>query len=269
MNNTPAAAAVAATHPSLQERAESLAAEIRLPCLPANTAPPHCNEYAVLLMVGEQSLWLQQTGKPAPGPVSVDFGSGGMRHRRRGGQNELLGKAVGAAKLPGLQVLDTTGGLGRDAFVLADLGCRVTLCERNPVIAALLASGIQRGAATGDAWLFDTVSRMHLEASDARQLPHALLARQQVIYLDPMFPGRQKSSAVKKEMAVFQALLGEGAGDDGDQLLLWALQQPVARVVVKRPAKAPVLAGSKPSHEINGKSVRFDVYVLGSLTPAE
>ena len=38
-----------------------------------------------------------------------------------------------------------TAGLGRDSFVLADLGCQVTLCERNPVIAELLGAGLSLG----------------------------------------------------------------------------------------------------------------------------
>ena len=33
-------------------------------------------------------------------------------------------------------------GLGRDAFVLASVGCRVRMLERNPVVAALLDDGL-------------------------------------------------------------------------------------------------------------------------------
>ncbi len=47
--------------------------------------------------------------------------------------------------------------------------------------------------------------------------------------------------------------------------LLWALQQDTARVVVKRPAKAPCLAARTPSHTISGKAVRYDVYVHRKL----
>jgi 16S rRNA (guanine1516-N2)-methyltransferase len=78
-----------------------------------------------------------------------------------------------------------------------------------------------------------------------------------------MFPDRDKRARVKKEMALFHDLLG--AGDDADELLKWALQQDVARVVVKRPPKAPELAGRKPSHIISGKAVRYDVYVMHGL----
>ena len=47
--------------------------------------------------------------------------------------------------------------------------------------------------------------------------------------------------------------------------MAWALQQDVARVVVKRPPRAPRLAGIEPSHEISGKAVRYDVHVRRKL----
>jgi 16S rRNA (guanine1516-N2)-methyltransferase len=87
-----------------------------------------------------------------------------------------------------------------------------------------------------------------------------------VIYLDPMFPPRRKSAAVRKEMALFHSLLARTLDpQDADALLLWALRQDTARVVVKRPAKAPCLAAKEPSHTISGKAVRYDVYVHRKL----
>jgi 16S rRNA (guanine1516-N2)-methyltransferase len=44
-------------------------------------------------------------------------------------------------------VLDATAGLGKDAFVLASLGCQMTLIERQPLIAALLEDGLARARA--------------------------------------------------------------------------------------------------------------------------
>ena len=45
-------------------------------------------------------------------------------------------------------------------------------------------------------------------------------------------------------------------------LLEAALALAVHRVVVKRPHKAPALAGRTPSYAIEGRSTRFDVYAL-------
>jgi 16S rRNA (guanine1516-N2)-methyltransferase len=88
----------------------------------------------------------------------------------------------------------------------------------------------------------------------------------EVIYLDPMFPPRQKSAAVKKEMALLQLMLADAdAGSQPAGLFDWAMSQNVARVVVKRGSRSQPLAGVKPSHTVDGRSVRFDVFVRRAL----
>lgn len=257
--------AVAATSPECQCRARELAGQLAVALLDPGTTPALCTGADALLLVSPTGLALQQTGRDAPGPVVVDFGAGGMRHRRRGGQNELLGRAVGAGKVNRLRVLDATAGLGRDSFVLADLGCEVTLCERHPVIASLLASGIDAAVAAEDPWLRRVAGRLALRRGDVRALPGAAVEDMEVIYLDPMFPARGKRAAVKKEMRLFQALLGDSPEGDAAALLDWALQQNVARVVVKRPLRAGALGGREPSHSLKGRSVRFDIHVRRAL----
>ena len=257
---------VAAAEASLEGQARSLAKKLGLDLLATAVSPDSIAEPQAILVAASSGLFLQQTGKGAPGPVIVEFGSAAMRHRRRAGQNELLGRAVGVGKKPQLGVLDATAGLGRDSFVLADLGCRVSLCERHLVIAELLASGLVRARDRGDAWLRSVALRMELHPGDARDMPAPALAEVDVIYLDPMFPSRSKSASVKKEMALFQTMFDSAdSGCDADALFSWSMAQDVARVVVKRPARAPELAGRKPSHVIAGKAVRYDVYVLARL----
>ena len=85
----------------------------------------------------------------------------------------------------------------------------------------------------------------------------------QVIYLDPMFPHRDKSAQVKKEMRLFRPLAGDD--DDAPALLDAALALATHRVVVKRPRKAPAIAGKPPSYTLEGKSSRFDIYTIKSL----
>lgn len=257
---------VAATGAGCADEARQLAAKLALPLLAPAVCARTLIEPQAILFLSPEGVYLQLTGKAAPGPIAAQFGSAAMRHRRRAGQNELLGRAVGVGKKSQLQVLDATAGLGRDSFVLADSGCQVLLCERHPLILELVASGLDQARRFGDEWLRAVAARMQLYPGDARQLSPATLCSVDVIYLDPMFPARDKSASVKKDMALFQALLGAGeSATDADDLLLWALDQSVARVVVKRPAKASVLAGSKPSHVIAGKAVRYDVYVLGPI----
>lgn len=244
--------------------AARLAQRLQLPQVATGIAPGECVQVSFLLVVSGRAVYLQQTGVNAPGPVAVDFGSAALRYRRRSGTPELLGKAVGRHRSRRLVVLDATAGLGRDAFILAALGNEVRLCERDPVVVELLRAGLAAGGADED--LRELMVRMSLHPGDARQLDAAAMRDVDVVYLDPMFPGRVKSAAVKKEMAVFQQLLGQSPGPgEADDLLRWALAQGVARVVVKRPARAPALAGASPSHCVNGKSVRYDVYVARKI----
>jgi 16S rRNA (guanine1516-N2)-methyltransferase len=267
--------------------AATLARQLDLPLADIGTDPGECGEFDLLLLVSASDLALQLTrrgldggsaaaaggktrrrpaGQVLPGPVRVDFGTDDMRHRRRSGHNELLGRAVGVSAKRSLHIVDATAGLGRDSFVLADMGCNVTLCEREPVIAAMLLRGVLAAQASGDDWLVRAARGMSVVATDARELAPQRLAATDVIYLDPMFPPRDKSAAVKKEMALFHILLGSVSTDrDADALLLWAIEQDVPRVVAKRPPRAPFLAGRKPSHSVSGKAVRFDVYVRRAL----
>ena len=181
-----------------------------------------------------------------------------MRRRVAGGERQLLGKAVGLGKVPDPKVLDATAGLGRDAFVLAALGARVTLCERHPTIAALLADARLRALA--DPGTAAAAARTEIVCADARNLlPPADGTRFDVIYLDPMYPERNKALA-KKELQLLRELTG---GDpDADELL--ALANARRRVVVKRPKSAPALAGREPSLSLTGTQARFDVYLAGS-----
>ncbi len=258
---------VAAADSSREDHAAALAFRLKLPLLTPLIAPQDLQTPDIILLVNADGLSLQATGKNAPGPIRVDFGSSSMRHRRQSGQNEMLGRAVGVGKKENLRVLDATAGLGRDSFVLADLGCQMSLCERHPIIGELLASGLERAQQRGDEWLRSVSQRLEVFPGDAREMEPGRIQTIDVIYLDPMFPARSKSANVKKEMALFQSLLeGMESESDADELLLWSLEQEVARVVVKRSTKASNLAQRKPAHTIAGKSVRYDVYVRTAIS---
>lgn len=227
--------------------------------------PRDVGDIPVLLFLDEQGLGLQLTGKGAPGPVRAEFVTGKMGYRREhgGGAGQLVAKAVGLQKTRAtLNVVDATAGLGQDAFVLASLGCRVTLFERNPVIHALLADGLARAALNLDCAAI--VERMRLlEGSSIDWLAQADAEAADIVYLDPMFPHRDKSALVKKEMQVFRTIVGDD--EDSGQLLAGALERARYRVVVKRPRKAPAIEGPEPTTRIEGKSSRYDVYSIKAL----
>ncbi|WP_404463917.1 class I SAM-dependent methyltransferase [Vreelandella aquamarina] len=205
----------------------------------------------------------RQYGKP----LSVDFVSGKAAHRRQfgGGRGQLVAKACGLTKGITPSVVDATAGLGRDAFVLASLGAQVLMIERVAAIAALLQDGLERAASSDETALI--AGRMALRHGDAAKQLAALVAdaefAPQVIHLDPMFPHREKSALVKKEMRVFRELAGDD--DDAPRLLEAALDVATHRVAVKRPRKAPPIAGPAPQHTLEGKTSRYDLYVHRSL----
>ena len=75
-----------------------------------------------------------------------------------------------------------------------------------------------------------------------------------------MFPTRNKSAQVKKEMQFFHDIVGND--EDAESILLLALEKAKKRIVVKRPRLAEQLTESvKPAFEIVGKSTRYDVYL--------
>ncbi|MDO6840748.1 class I SAM-dependent methyltransferase [Paraglaciecola chathamensis] len=220
----------------------------------------------LVLMQSEAHLALKQLDEPKVGEVLVDFASDALTFRRLhgGGKKEAVAKAVGLKGQTDWRVLDATAGLGRDAFVLASLGCNIDMIERSPVVAALLADGLERAQHSPElsAWL---PQRMRLHHGIAVELMANWCTVTQnvtpdVVYLDPMFPHRKKSAAVKKEMRLFQQLLGPD--EDADALLAPAIALAKKRVVVKRPAGAPFLAQQKPHIEMQGKANRFDVYLI-------
>ena len=220
-------------------------------------------EYEFLLLYTAEGLALKQTGQNSPGPVMADFTSPTMSYRIKhgGGRNQALARAVGLKKGWQPQVIDATAGLGRDSFILASLGCHVHMLERSAVLAALLQDALQR-AAQAEMTADIIEKRLKFTQADSTDFLQKLQPADypDVIYLDPMYPERTKSSLVKKEMRILRGL----AGDDLDaaELLIIARGRAQNRVLVKRPRLAPTLGGISPSHAITGKTSRFDVYLL-------
>ncbi len=243
--------------PELTAQARALAERWALPFVAHDALP----QQGLVLIYDHNGLSLQQADQPKLGGVRVDFASDALSWRRLhgGGRKEAIARAVGIKGNSLPRVVDATAGLGRDSFVLAALGCQVTMLERSPVAAALLADGLLRAGSDESLkeWLPARMALQHgssieLMANWQGEVP-------EVIYLDPMFPHKKKSAAVKKEMRIFQQLLGPDM--DSDDLLSPALALASKRVVVKRPRAAGVLAGKQPNMAIESKKHRFDVYI--------
>lgn len=245
-------------------RAEQFAARLKLPFFNAQQLPDWTQlSFPYVMLYGQGSAAIMQTGKSAPGPVTASFLQGKTTHRLNfgGGKGQMIAKAVGLNKGVTPSVLDATAGLAQDAFVLASLGCEVMMLERSPLVAELVAMALEEA---GKSELADITGRMSLLEVDACfWLRHQNDAVADVIYLDPMYPHRDKSALVKKEMRLFHSLVGET--QDDAELLAAALEKARYRVVVKRPRKGEAIAGRPPAHQILGKSCRYDIYPLQKM----
>jgi 16S rRNA (guanine1516-N2)-methyltransferase len=167
------------------------------------------------------------------------------------GKNHDLCKAVSITRKP--RILDATAGLGRDTFIFAKMGCEVTLLERHPSLIEWLENALHH---LDDQ---DLGRRMHFHPIDAlcflKDCEYF-----DVIYLDPMFPGSNRTALAKKNMQLLQSIVGND--DDSDQLLDLAKKRAKNRVVVKRHKLAPYLNKQKPSLSFKGKTTRYDVYLI-------
>lgn len=232
--------------------AETLAHKLSLPFCELNTQH-------IQLVITQHHIEIRapELGKP----ILIDFEEGKNAHRRQfgGGRGQPLAKAIGLKKGANPTVIDVTAGFGRDAFVLANLGCKVALIERNPLIAVLLDDALQRASNNSD--IAEVITRMSLINHDATTYLNTLEKTHypDVIYIDPMYPSRDKSALVKKDMRLLHQLAGPDT--DSEQLLTAARATALKRVVVKRPKSAPFVGNQKPTTSIESKNTRYDVYI--------
>ena len=180
-----------------------------------------------------------------------------MLHRVTNGrlQHEMLAKAVKTDQ-ENLKAIDATAGMGEDSLLLAACGYQVTLYEQNPVIAILLKDALRR--AKKNTVLKDIVSRMQLVEGDSIEHLNKRLDPVDVIYLDPMFPGRQKSGLINKKLQLIQKL--EPPCSKETALFDAAMAAQPSKIIVKRPLKSPYLDERVPSYSLKGKAIRYDCY---------
>lgn len=198
--------------------------------------------------------------QPGRAPLRIDFVSGalGFRLGRGEGRGGALARAVGLTRGRSLEIADATAGLGRDGFLLGALGAQVTMIERNAEVHDALARALEAARDHSDE-LAAIVARITLINADSRDVLATLSP--QVVLVDPMHPERKKSALVKKQMRDLRDVVGPDA--DSRDLMEAALAAATERVVLKWPARAAPIAGLRtPSHQIAGKTTRYDVFVV-------
>lgn len=250
--------AVLSLHPTRDAEAAAFAHQHDIACIrpeaQANAPYAHLLVYTAdkigLLTKGDKHLF------------ALDFLSASFRHRcqQSGLRKEFIARAMGVSPQENPWIVDATAGLGRDGYLLARLGFQVTLLERSPIIHCLLQDALLRASTDPQHAVY--TSRLNLIATDAthwlKQLPSD--KRPRVIYLDPMFPKRQKAAAVKKDMSLLQAIVG--VDESFEDLFELSLACATHRVVIKRPRLAAYVMERKPHFHLMGKSSRFDIYMV-------
>ncbi len=238
---------VTAASDRVRPKAELIAGRLDLPF--AESAP----DSGLYLSVGDDGALRAVAGKTV---FFVDFSEIQRRASGPRVRSELLVRAAaGRDETPGFAV-DATAGFGGDSFILAGAGFRVTAFERNRFVAELLADGLERALRNPET--SDTASRIELRRIDSLAALPSLEVRPDVVLLDPMFPARKKTGAVKKKAQMLEAL--EPPCSDGDALLEAAIAARPRRIIVKRPAGAEPLGGRKPDYVLSGDVVRYDCF---------
>ncbi|WP_051564097.1 class I SAM-dependent methyltransferase [Desulfovermiculus halophilus] len=181
----------------------------------------------------------------------------------------LLRAVLGRNKAKGRVVLDVTGGLGRDAWLLAGSGCSVVVVEQVDAVFALLRDGVARAGVNAQT----TARRMRLIHASGEEVMGRILGsvypgcgqnvpRPHVVYMDPFFHSERKRKGTSKRFMQVLRYLGRDAESNADELLRLGLQTAGDRVVVKRPRIcAPMEPGiGQRLHCIQGRGYRFDIY---------
>jgi len=181
---------------------------------------------------------------------------------------ELIVKAAKPKNYTDFQpvLFDATAGLGEDSLLLAASGFKVFLFERNPKIATALKSFLEhlkeRAFEAENQTLLETLGRMQLTEGDSCKLMSTFGHHPNVILLDPMFPKRTKSGLVKKKFQVIHEYESPCSDEEARLLLDASIACNPDKIIIKRPAKADVLAGYKPSYSIQGSGIRYDCILV-------
>ncbi len=217
---------------------------------------------------GEPGLALQFLQQPQWKPVrwSLTEPDWLRRLQRASRHQETLLKVAGK-NLAQMRIVDATGGRGYDALLLAKAGAKITVCERDPLIFALLQDAQQRAA--HHPLLAPYLHRMQWLCVDSVDYLQQLMANHEhpdMVYCDPMFPARSKSALNQKNLLALQQWLGHGVGDQLNRLLKQSLCSARQRVILKYAAQQPLPTTVKADFSHAGKGHHWYVFLTANQT---
>lgn len=234
--------------------AEKLGQNLSLPILSAD-------ESKLSLVVSNENIFLRLNSDKTSSCFQPDFSSSKAQRKikdeiqRRG----LLLKAIEGRSKETLKVFDFYSGFAMDAFVLACAGHQVISCEKNPLISLVtkIAWRIQKE----EDWILKTKPQLTLKHAESKEFLRNSSYEFDVIYMDPMFEKPKSSSKSPLPMQIVQALL-----EDEERLDFKsdfeAASSYAKKIVVKLPLKGRPLLERDPSHQLLGKTIRYDVFVF-------
>lgn len=200
----------------------------------------------------------EEKGQPQYQP---DFSSETMERKisdllkRKG----LLFKAIEGRVLKNksLTIFDFFSGFAQDAFCLACQGHRVTSCERNKMISHVTQVSWEKQREVE--WVKDLDPQLELISADSSEWLQSQEDQFDVIYMDPMFEKLKASAKSPLSMQVAQKILKNEKMQDLEKHFEVA-SQFTNKVVLKLPLKGVSFLKKKPSHQLFGKTIRFDVF---------
>ncbi|MBT4762228.1 MAG: class I SAM-dependent methyltransferase [Bdellovibrionaceae bacterium] len=175
-------------------------------------------------------------------------------------KNQIFTKAVGLKK-GCLSVLDTTAGWGQDSMMLKTLGFNVTAVEENPLVYLLLRDGLRRF----DEATPELKSPINLIHANSIAFIEGLSSEStfDVVYVDPMFPGKKKKALSGKPMQILKELVPTHEEKLGE-ILNAAFNITKKRLVLKRPLRDKIVESvwhKKADISFLGKAIRYDVFL--------
>ena len=230
---------------STQKRAKKLSEKYNVPLINSESAETYVS-------IDDQSILHSGNYK-----LENSFREGKFRARISQYQGEsLLKKAIGWQSTSQKHILDTTGGLGHDAFILALLGQKITVLEKNTGLCILIEEALNNlpklpyfNNARNNISIINKDSRAFLTSAEHFD----------VIYIDPMFNSDKKLKR-SKQMEFLANYLAEY-----DDPSIDFYQTKFKRMVIKKEFRSSSGIKDDPAISFKGASIKYDVYLKGEV----
>ena len=228
---------------SYMKRAKELSKKYNISLLDSKSAETY-------LFLDDQSILHSGSNK-----LENSFTSGKFSTRISQYQGEnLLKKAIGWQSKTQKHILDTTGGLGHDAFILALLGQKITVLEKNIGLCILIEEALNNlpnlpyfKNAKNNISIINSDSRVFLSSAENFD----------VVYIDPMFNSKKKLKRTKQMQFLDNYL------EEYDDPSVEFYKSNFKRLVIKKELRAAPSIKDCSAISFKGSSVRYDVYSKG------